>query len=240
MDFGTEQKPLCGICGCACPEQACNWCENGTLNNDVICMKCDEKYEYDDENDSYELKMTAETMITFDGCGCSVVRDSKDHDEAICDDNGENWMCGNCYDGRYDEKEDEEEEEEEEKKPKTLKIVGFYERDHYKPLAERFYKDGRVADTYISGEDIINHFEEYYDTETLARVIDAGMEESWLLCRHEGTDELNEDSRGWIGEMIWSIEDLDGVFLTKYNTSSGFAMWLSCLEWCECEESCDE
>ena len=52
----------------------------------------------------------AKTMITFDGCGCSVVRDSREHDEAICDENGENWMCRNCYDGRYEEKEDEEEE----------------------------------------------------------------------------------------------------------------------------------
>ena len=183
MDFGKEEKPLCGICGCDCPEQACNWSENGSLINDVICVKCDEKYEYDDETDSYELKQEVK---------------------------------------------------------KTLKIVGFAERDHYRPLAERFYKDGRVADTYISGEDVWEHFQDYYDTETLARVIDAGIEESWLLCRYEATDELKDDSRGWISQMIWSIEDLDGVFLTKYNTSSVFAMWLCYLDWCENEESCDE
>ena len=29
-----------------------------------------------------------------------MVRDSKDHDEAVCDDNGENWMCRTCYDER--------------------------------------------------------------------------------------------------------------------------------------------
>lgn len=132
--------------------------------------------------------------------------------------------------------------EEQEMKPKlkTLKIVGFAERDHYRPLAERFYKDGRVADTYITGEDVWEHFQDYYDTETLARVIDAGMEESWLLCRHEATDELKEDTRGWVGEMIWSIDGLDGVFHTTYNTSSPFAMWLCGMEWCECPEWCDE
>jgi hypothetical protein len=119
--------------------------------------------------------------------------------------------------------------------PKNLKIVGFAERDHYRPLGKRFYKDGRVADTYITGEDVWEHFQDYYDTETLARVIDAGMEETWFLYRYEATDELKEDTRGWVGELIWSIEGLDGVFHTTYNTSSGFAMWLSCLEWCECE-----
>lgn len=53
--------------------------------------------------------MTTRTHITFDGCGCSVVRNSREHDEAICDENGENWFCGNCYDGRYDEEEEDEE-----------------------------------------------------------------------------------------------------------------------------------
>jgi hypothetical protein len=32
-----------------------------------------------------------------------VVRDSPDHDEAVCDDNGENWMCRNCYDVKQEE-----------------------------------------------------------------------------------------------------------------------------------------
>jgi hypothetical protein len=126
------------------------------------------------------------------------------------------------------------------KMPKNLKIVGFAERDHYRPLAERFFKDGRVADTYITGEDVWEHFQDYYDNETLARVIDAGMEESWLLCRYEATDELKEDTRGWIGELIWSIEGLDGVFHTKYNTSGMFALWLCGMEWCECPEWWDE
>ena len=125
--------------------------------------------------------------------------------------------------------------------PKTLKIVGFYKRDHYQPLGKRFYKDGYVAHTYISGEDIINHFEDYYDTETLVRVIDAGMEESWRICHYEATYELKDDTRPCISQMIWSIEDLDDrVFLTKYNTSSSLAMWLCSMEWCECEEWCDE
>lgn len=112
-----------------------------------------------------------------------------------------------------------------------LKIVGFAKKSTRRPLAERFYKKEPIQETYISGEDIFRYFEKYYDTEQLCRVIDAGMEEMWCLHRYEGTDELEEETRGWIGEMILSIEDLDGVFHTSYNTSSPFACWLSCLEW---------
>ena len=35
-------------------------------------------------------------------CGCLIIRDSIDHDECRCDDDGNNWICADCYDGEYD------------------------------------------------------------------------------------------------------------------------------------------
>ena len=46
-------------------------------------------------------------------CGCQIIKDSRDHDECRCDDDGENCICADCYNGEY------EEEEEEEEDPKT-------------------------------------------------------------------------------------------------------------------------
>lgn len=41
-------------------------------------------------------------MFHCDGCDCDVVKDSREHDECLCDKNGENWVCGDCYQGEYD------------------------------------------------------------------------------------------------------------------------------------------
>jgi len=41
-------------------------------------------------------------MFHCDGCDCDIVRDSREHDECLCDKNGENWVCGDCYQGEYD------------------------------------------------------------------------------------------------------------------------------------------
>lgn len=41
-------------------------------------------------------------------CGCVIRRDSKEHDECRCDDDGENWICADCYNGEYDDEEDSE------------------------------------------------------------------------------------------------------------------------------------
>lgn len=44
----------------------------------------------------------AKKQFHCDGCGCDVVRDSREHDECLSDKNGENWVCGDCYQGEYD------------------------------------------------------------------------------------------------------------------------------------------
>ena len=36
-------------------------------------------------------------------CGCEIIINSREHDECRCDDDGENWICSNCYNGEYDE-----------------------------------------------------------------------------------------------------------------------------------------
>mgnify|MGYP005993196955 CR=1 FL=1 len=43
------------------------------------------------------------------GCDKPIVRDSEEHDNCICDDEGEKWYCEDC--GLPDEEEEEEEEE---------------------------------------------------------------------------------------------------------------------------------
>jgi len=52
------------------------------------------------QNTHINHKMTTPTTITFDACGCSVVKDGQDHNEAVCDDNGENCeeelTCKRC------------------------------------------------------------------------------------------------------------------------------------------------
>jgi len=39
-------------------------------------------------------------------CGCVIIINSREHNECRCDDDGENWICADCYKGEYDEKED--------------------------------------------------------------------------------------------------------------------------------------
>jgi len=44
----------------------------------------------------------SEFKFVADGCGCEFFKNSKEHDECRSDKNGENWICGDCYQGEYD------------------------------------------------------------------------------------------------------------------------------------------
>jgi len=55
MDFGTMEKPLCGICGCSSNNGMWN-VDNGDLLEDVICDDCDKGWCYDEERDAYVEK----------------------------------------------------------------------------------------------------------------------------------------------------------------------------------------
>jgi hypothetical protein len=55
MDFGTMEKPLCGICGCSSNNGMWNG-DNGCLEEDVICDDCDKGWCYDGDDDAYVEK----------------------------------------------------------------------------------------------------------------------------------------------------------------------------------------
>ena len=40
----------------------------------------------------------ADIVFKCDACCKPIVRDSRDHDDCICDENGERWWCVDCYD----------------------------------------------------------------------------------------------------------------------------------------------
>ena len=50
----------------------------------------DSKEEEEDEDEE-------EPNLIKTKCGCKIIRDSKKHDLCVCDDNGENWVCADCY-----------------------------------------------------------------------------------------------------------------------------------------------
>ena len=56
-------------------------------------------------DDHYGLYLKSKGSLLETKCGCVIMRDSKKHDECICDNNGENWICAGCYCGEYDEEE---------------------------------------------------------------------------------------------------------------------------------------
>jgi hypothetical protein len=35
-------------------------------------------------------------------CGCVIIINSREHNECVCDDDGENWICADCYKGEYE------------------------------------------------------------------------------------------------------------------------------------------
>ena len=44
----------------------------------------------------------SEFKFVADGCGCEFFKNSREHDECRSDKDGENWICGDCYQGEYD------------------------------------------------------------------------------------------------------------------------------------------
>ena len=71
------------------------------LDGVMRCSFCvDDYYHCDDEEELLETK-----------CGCDIIINSREHDECRCDDDGENWICGDCYNGEYDEASDESSDE---------------------------------------------------------------------------------------------------------------------------------
>lgn len=59
-------------------------------------LSCDDCY-YKNHPETDELLETK--------CGCDIIINSRAHDECRCDDDGENWICGDCYNGEYEPEE---------------------------------------------------------------------------------------------------------------------------------------
>lgn len=95
------------------------WCENnnhdyndyddsrriGVYNNNIddnwTCEYCGDKI----NNEIKNCGCKWETGYLETKCGCEIIVNSREHDECRCDDDGENWICSECYNGEYDEEE---------------------------------------------------------------------------------------------------------------------------------------
>lgn len=56
-----------------------------------------------EKNELALMYLKSKAALLETKCGCVIKRDSKEHDECRCDDNGENWICAGCYSGEYDD-----------------------------------------------------------------------------------------------------------------------------------------
>lgn len=77
---------------------------------EVLRVKYDWLYPYITNgvwDDHYGLYLKSKGALLQTKCGCVIKRDSKEHDECRCDDDGENWICAGCYSGEYDDDEEE-------------------------------------------------------------------------------------------------------------------------------------
>jgi hypothetical protein len=59
MDFGTQRKSKCGICG---KREKGDWV-NGEMNGDIICSACDTVWVYDENRDGYIKRMEQGMMM---------------------------------------------------------------------------------------------------------------------------------------------------------------------------------
>jgi hypothetical protein len=67
--------------------------------DDTLCHYC-YHHSLDDITECWCYECKLETK-----CGCEIIINSREHDECRCDDDGENWICSECYNGEYDEEE---------------------------------------------------------------------------------------------------------------------------------------
>ena len=105
MDFGTLENPLCGICGCR--EETGRYNKDGVLREDVICVDCEDCWEYSEDDDCYKKIEKAKRYI-----GGGYWDDESD--EEWCDEHEQvmyrNGMkCGACLDKEQGIENDDEE-----------------------------------------------------------------------------------------------------------------------------------
>jgi hypothetical protein len=79
---------------------------------EVLRVKYDWLYPYVTNgvwDEHYGLYLKSKGLLFETKCGCVIQRNSREHDECRCDEDGENWICAGCYNGEYDEEEAEPE-----------------------------------------------------------------------------------------------------------------------------------
>jgi hypothetical protein len=83
----------------------CDSCvECGYFADECYCMECEEEENEDEEEEEEEEGLD----LLKTKCGCEIIKNTPAHDDCICDKDGNNWICADCYDGEYDEEEEEE------------------------------------------------------------------------------------------------------------------------------------
>ena len=116
MSENNVERNRCDVCYEECDDEWCEVCKANVweckycgdkINNEIKDCGCNNTYdttacpcEYCDKIHPFSDCEYLETK-----CGCEIITNSREHDECRCDDDGENWICSDCYKGEYDEKE---------------------------------------------------------------------------------------------------------------------------------------
>jgi hypothetical protein len=88
------ERNRCDVCYEECDDEWCEVCKANVWS----CEYCGDKINNDIKKCGCKCKLETK-------CGCEIIVNSREHDECRCDDDGENWICSECYKGEYDEKE---------------------------------------------------------------------------------------------------------------------------------------
>lgn len=118
MSENNVERNRCDVCYEECDDEWCEVCKANVweckycgdkINNEIKDCGCNNTYdttacpcEYCDKIHPFSECEYLETK-----CGCEIITNSREHDECRCDDDGENWICSDCYKGEYDEEEEQ-------------------------------------------------------------------------------------------------------------------------------------
>ena len=95
-----KENHTCHLCGYECADMV-----YPDKEETPFCDKCWIKEQLDINSIYYAGDYNEDDEFLETKCGCEIIVNSREHDECRCDDDGENWICSECYNGEYDEKE---------------------------------------------------------------------------------------------------------------------------------------
>ena len=83
LDFGTERKSKCGICGTT---KVISYWYKGEMQGDIICSRCDNVWVYDEDRDGYTTRRTVPFAVDAENgmfiCPCG--KEAEEHLVKIC------------------------------------------------------------------------------------------------------------------------------------------------------------